>query len=225
MEKIGVKKYKTLFPDSMINNNKILYHQTNRRLNSFLLKNFSSNSLIKYKFPIKKQNSSIIKKTSIKKKSNTIINQRRSISEKSNIRTIIENLRHDNCKSYNYYDDTKGPLQSSERSKNKNQKIIKQKSYSNFYIKSINDSNKSNINALSFDPKIKTPKNNFLNSKVSLFLKNKKKFRNKKNIENNVNSFSFSNYNVSKKQNISKNISRPDSLSSTRYKSNVKIIR
>jgi hypothetical protein len=67
----------------MINNTKILYHQTNRKLNSFLLNNFSSNSLIKYKFPIKKPNSSLMKKPSIKRKS-TIVKRRPNSSEKTN---------------------------------------------------------------------------------------------------------------------------------------------
>ena len=224
MKNIGEKKYTTLYPDSMINNTKILYHQTNRKLNSFLLNNFSSNSLIKYKFPIKKPNSSLMKKPSIKRKS-TIVKRRPNSSEKITIRTIIESLRHDNCKSYNYYDNTKGPLKVKQNN-NRNKKITKQKSYNNLHSNS-NDSNINNLNLLSFDSKTRSPKsNNNYNSNLSLFKINKKKYINRKNFENknsNLNSFSFSNYIISKKNNsISKNISRPDTPSSTRYKSNLK---
>ena len=66
MEKIVSKKYKTLYPDSMITNNKILYRQTNRNLNSFLKNNFSNNSST-YKFQIKKLDTAKLRNIPIKK--------------------------------------------------------------------------------------------------------------------------------------------------------------
>lgn len=235
MEKIVTKKYKTLYPDSMISDNKILYRQTNRNLNSFIKNNFSNNSSI-FKFPIKKLNSTIlrnipIRKQSTLKKQNTIKKERpKETSEKNNIKTLIESLRHENYISYNYYDNTKGRLQSAKH----NKKIIKKKSYKIVYKNSINDTNQNinsnNVNFLSLDSRPISPKSNNLfnsNSSLSLFNINRKKSKKYKTIiesnrNSNLNSFSLIKNLTYRRKNLSKNTSFPQSPSSTRYKSNIK---
>ena len=234
MEKIETKKYKTLYPDSMIANNKILYRQTNRNLNSFLKNNFS-NSSSTYKFQIKKLNSKIpIKKQITIKKQNTIKKEKpKEKSEKNNIKSLIESLRHENYISYNYYDNTKGPLQSTKH----NKKIIKQKSYNIIYKNNKNSINENETNPnsnnyknfLSLDSRPISPKSNLFNSNssLSLFNINRKKSKKYKTIidsnrNSNLNSFSLNKHLTYRRKNLSKNTSIPQSPSSTRYKSNTK---
>ena len=220
MEKIGTQKYKTLYPDSMISRNKVSYPQTIKNLNSFLNNNFSQNSSLTYKFPIKKRPVSSLTKSSIKR-SSTIVKERPDIiPEKSTIKTIKESLSN-NYISYNYYDNTKGPLKSTKKSK----KVLKPKIKQKNTINSINDTKTNNYNLLSYDSRPISPKSNLFNSSLSLFKINRNKRRNESVVEKrnniNLNSFSFNKFKMYKR-NLSKNESIVHSPSSTRYKSAVK---
>ena len=223
MEKIEVKKYKSLFPDSMISRNRILYRQTNKNLNSFLKRNFS-HSINTYKFPIKKSFPINDRKSPLRRKS-SILKEKPIISEKPNLRTLIESLRHENCVSYNYLDNTKGPLQSTVDN-NKKKKV---KNFNMIYNNnnSIKDTNTNNINLLSFDSRPISPKSNFFNSSLSLQKINQQKAKKflkilENNKNTNLNSFSFNKNSMKKSRNISKNGSDLFSPNSTRYKSKMK---
>lgn len=223
MSEYGKKIYKSYFPDSMLSKMKILYRKTNRNLITFLKNNFSSD-YSNSKFPIKKP--TLLKKNStIKRKNSIIIKERPKSSQKHNLRTLLENLCHENYKSYNFYNNTKGPLLSTKH-KNKNKLILKGKIYNdkeNTF--SNNDSNTNNINLLSTDSRPTSPKAKFYHSNSSLYIISQKKVKRRvKDIDfkknSNLNSFSFSGYTLSKRNNISKNKSIPQTPTSTRYKSN-----
>ena len=216
MEKIGTKKYKTLYPDSMISTTKVPYRQTIKNLNSFLNNNFSKNSSLTYKFPIKKHNHpSTIERASIRR-SSPIIKERPNISpEKSTIKTLKESLSK-NYISYNYYDNTRGPLKST-----KNRRVLKPKKKQKNTVNSVNET-KANNNLLSFDSRPISPKSNMFNSSLSLYKITRKIKRNGSVIENNknsnLNSFSFNKFKINRR-NLSKNNSVVYSPSSTRYRS------
>ena len=216
MEKVVTKKYKTLYPDSMISTTKVLYRQTMKNLNSFLNNNFSKNSSLTYKFPIKKHHPSAIERTSIKR-SSTIIKERPEISpEKSTMKTLKESLSN-NYISYNYYDNTRGPLKST-----KNRRVLKPKIKQKNTLNSVNDTKTNNNNLLSFDSRPISPKSNNFNSSLSLYKITRKIKRNGSVIENNknsnLNSFSFNKFKI-RRRNLSKNNSVVHSPSSTRYRS------
>ena len=217
MEKIGTKKYKTLYPDSMISTTKVAYRQTIKNLNSFLNNNFSKNSSLTYKFPIKKHHPSTIERTSIKR-SSTIIKERPNISpEKSTIKTLKESLSK-NYISYNYYDNTRGPLKST-----KNRRVLKPKIKQKKTVNSVNETKtNNNNNLLSFDSRPISPKSNNFNSSLSLYKITRKIKRNGSVIENNknsnLNSFSFKKFKINRR-NLSKNNSVVNSPSSTKYRS------
>ena len=216
MEKVVTKKYKTLYPDSMISTTKVLYRQTIKNLNSFLNNNFSENSSLTYKFPIKKHHPSAIERTSIKR-SSTIIKERPEISpEKSTMKTLKESLSN-NYISYNYYDNTRGPLKST-----KNRRVLKPKIKQKNTLNSVNDTKTNNNNLLSFDSRPISPKSNNFNSSLSLYKITRKIKRNGSVIENNknsnLNSFSFNKFKI-RRRNLSKNNSVVHSPSSTRYRS------
>ena len=215
------KIYKSYFPDSL-SKMKILYRQTNRNLITFLKNNFSSD-YSNSKFPIK--NPTLLKKNStIKRKNSIVLKEKPKSSQKHNLRTLLESLCHENYKSYNFYNDTKGPLQSTKH-KNKNKLILKGRIYNDIENTfSNNDSNTNNINLLSTDSRPTSPKTKFFHSNSSLYTISQKKVKKRvKDIEkknSNLNSFSFSGYTLSKRNNISKNKSIPQTPTSTRYKSN-----
>ena len=216
---IGEKKYKTYFPDSMISNT-ILYKQASRNLNSFLKNNFSNNSSYS-KFPIKKP---YLKKKQSLKRQITIKKERPKSSGKHNLNYLIDSLRHENYKSYNFYDNTKGPLQSTKY-KTINSTIAKSKINNIENTYSNNDSNiKTNNFLLSFNSRPKSSKTKYPSSNISLYKINRKKEKNRTNLEKNkkINFSSLSNYVLSKRNNISKNKSTPLTPTSTRYKSKTK---
>jgi hypothetical protein len=220
-EKVPTKKYKTLYPDSMLSHNKVLYRQTIKNLNSFLKDNFSKNSSLTYKFPIKKPHSSKIPRQSIKRKSSIIEESSIVNPEKTTIQKFNESVSK-NYISYNYYNNTKGALKSPKYSR----KIMKSRLKSRKSINnSINDS-KTNYNFLSYDSRPISPKSNIFNSSLSLYKLSRKKRKKEKFMENNKNnnlkSFSFNKYMTYRKKNLSKNDSNIQSPSSTQYKSIIK---
>lgn len=227
MKNIIEKKYKTLYPDSILCKNKLFYRKTNDDLNTFLNNNFTNNDKIHYKFLIKKPHSSI-QRSQIRRKS-TILKQRPKTSGKNNIKFLIERLAHENYISYNFYDNTKGRL-SSQSSRNRNRhNTFKKKIYN---IKNNKTLNKENFNILSFD------NTNNTNSSKMNFKSNLSIFSNKTNIQrfkrhstialeknkiSQLDSFSFSKQNVlSKRSNKLKNSSIQQTPSSTRCMSKMK---
>lgn len=218
----GEKKYKTYFPDSMLSNNKTLYRQTSRNLNSFLKNNFSQNSS-KSKFPIK--NSNLLNKTISLRKQISMKKKRPKSSEKHNLNSLIESLSHENYKSYNFYDNTRGhPLQS-PKFRTAKSTILKSKineDIDNTYSNNESNTKTNNMILFSSDSRPISSKNKYPNSNFSLYKINRKKVKNrKKELENNKKFFSFSDI-FSRRNNISKNKSLPQTLISTRYKSNAK---
>ena len=206
-------QYNSLFPNSIISKNSLPYKKTCQKLHFFLSNNFSSNGSNNYKFQINSPKN----KTHIKKQKTILKNSPNS--NKSNIISLIDSLRRDLYISYNYYDNTKGCLQSAKH-RNSSIKLMKRKSYNNFNkTNSINDSNINNANFLSFDSKSN-------NSNINLFKINSHKIRSKalisKNDSSNMNSFSFTKYILSHKGNKSINTSTPQTPISTRYRSKIK---
>lgn len=193
-------KYKAFFPDSCLANSKIGYKETNNLLRSFLLNNFNYNKANDktnlYKFPIKKEYSSHTR-SSLKRKSTLL--SKRPISPKSNdIKTLIKNLCHDNYISYNYIDNTRGALSSSDI-RNKRNKAFKKINYYNNDNKCNEQisTNNNNNDMLSLDSNIRSSKNK--NSQLSDGLYRINRQRNKKHNtiignNSNANSLSFSNY-------------------------------
>ena len=236
MENFKEKKYKTLYPDTIISQNRLLYKQTNKDLNTFLKNHFTSNyynfsSSNIYKFPIRNsyfQN----KKKPISRKNTSFLKERPN-SSKNNVRSLIESIRHDNYVSYNYLNNTRGPLKSA---KYRNKNIFNLNNY-NSYNSNIYNSNNSNNNSITKNTNLLSNESNQKSSKITYFKSNlvlnklkklnKYKLRNKKGISENykirnLNSFSFSNYISSQGGNKSKNISTPQTPNSTRYKSKLK---
>jgi len=195
-------KYKAIFPDSCLASTKIGYKETNNLLRSFLLNNFNYNKTNDktnlYKFPIKKDYPSHIR-SSLKRKS-TILSKR-SISPKSNdIKTLIKDLCHDNYISYNYIDNTRGALSSSDIKNKKNGIFQKNNYYNNdnkYNEQMSTNNNNNNNNVLSFDTNIRSPKNKNSQSSDGFYRINRQRNRKHNTIignNSNVNSLSFSNY-------------------------------
>ena len=221
-------EYKTFIPDKLLPKNNLYYKRTNKELNTFLLNYFTNDYSHDYKFPVY---TPLNRQKTIKRKS-IQIRERPSTTKKSNIRSLIDSLRSDIYTGYNYYNKTKGRLQSAKIRSNK---LIKHKSYNNIYnTNSLNDSKSStntNItNMLSFDSKSKSSKSNFFKSGFSFYSLNKNKSKNKnkkfifdKNENSNLNSVSFSNNILSPRRiKSNNNISTPQTPSSTRYRSKSK---
>ena len=165
MKIFNEKKYKTLYPDSIITKNKLFYRQTNHKLNLFLNRHFSYNNNLKYKFPIKKQHSPT-PKNSIRRNSTPVQESPKS-SKKNDIRSIINSLLHENYISYNFYDNTKGLSCSQLYRKKNNKKAFKQRIF-NMKKNSLSD---ENLNIFSFDDNANTSKNNF-KSNLSVYRNN-----------------------------------------------------
>lgn len=203
-------KYKALFPDSCLANSKIGYKETNNLLKSFLINNFNYNRNNDkdnlYKFPIKKDHSSHIR-SSIRRKS--IILSQRPISPKNNdIKTLIKDLCHENYISYNYIDNTRGAL-SSSNIKYKGNRALQKNNYinnDNKYSEQISTINNNNNNMLSFDSNVWNSKNKNIQLGDGFYRINRQ--RNKKHNtiignNSNVNSLSFRNYIILMKDNRS----------------------
>ena len=193
-------KYKALFPDSCLTNSKIGYKETNNLLRSFLLNNFNYNKTNDknnlYKFPIKKELSSH-SKSSLRRKS-TLLSKRPISPKKNDIKTLIKNLCHDNYISYNYIDNTRGALSSSDIKNKKNRALQKNSYYNNDnkYNEQIS-SNNNNNDLLLFDTNIKSSRNKNFQLADGLYRINRQRTRKHNTIignNSNVNSLSFSNY-------------------------------
>ena len=200
MKNFSQSNYKTLFPNSIISKNKLLYRKTNKELNIFLNENFSDNPSINYKFPIKfilAKN----KKLPLKRK-NALSSKYKNSQKKSNIRRLIDSLRSDNLISYNYYDNTKGQPGSAKA------RVDNTLKYSIISNSSINDS--------------RHKKNSYkMRNNLSLKQKNifKNRFFSQKDLSHEFHNFSFSNLFPSKRENNSKCSNSPLTPSSTKYKS------
>jgi hypothetical protein len=216
-------KYKAFFPDSCLANSKIGYKETNNLLRSFLLNNFNYNKTNDknnlYKFPIKKEYSTHIR-SSLKRKSTLL--SKRPISPKSNdIKILIKNLCHDNYTSYNYIDNTRGALSSSDIKNKRNRALQKNNYYNNDnkYNEQISTNNNNN-DILSFDTNLKTSRNKNSQLADGLFKINRQ--RNRKHntiIGNNRNAnISFSNYILLMRDNKSNGTSASGASSATNNK-------
>ena len=232
-------KFKALFPDTTIISNKLSYNETNNLLNSFLHNNFlynSSNNKEKniFKFPIEKYQSSNIKGNSDRR--NSILKRRPNSCKKNDFNSLIESLRHDNCISYNYFNNIKGPL-SSPKNKIKNNIIFKQNSLNENNIdnnntykvntnNNINNSveqTNSNNNLLSFETNSKNPKNNIFKNFNLYKLSRQRNLKHRTIIgtNNNLDSFSLTNNILSKRHDnkITSGLQSPNStMSKTRFK-------
>jgi hypothetical protein len=227
MKIINEKKFKTLYPDSIISKNKLFYKQANDNLNLFLSNHFSHNNRLTYKFPIRKQQHPPTTKNSIRRKS-TLVKERPKSSRKNNIRSIIDSLLHENYISYNFYDNTKGRLsQQLTRNKKKQSKAFKQKIF-NLKNKSLNY---DNTNIFSFEENTNTSKNNNFKSNYSLCKNSKVKKRHTTIVPENDNtnnndkfrdSFPYGKYKMLLKRINYKNTSFPQTPNSTRYMSKMK---
>ena len=192
-------KYKAFFPDSCLANSKIGYKETNNLLRSFLLNNFNYNKTNDknnlYKFPIKKDQSSHIR-NSLRRKS-TLLSQRPISPKNNDIKTLIKNLCHDNYISYNYIDNTRGALSSSDIKNKKNRALQKNSYYNNDNKYNEQISSNNNNDLLLFDTNIKSSRNKNLQLADGIYRINRQRNRKHNTIignNSNVNSLSFSNY-------------------------------
>lgn len=218
MKQLEINDYQfnSIYPETIISKNSLPYKKTNEKLLLFLSNNFSKNGLSNYKFPIFSPRNN---KKHIKKQKTIVKNSPNST--KDSLRSLIDSLRRDLYISYNYYDNTKGRLQSAKNGNN-SIKLIKKKSYNNINkSNSINDSNINNPNLLSFDSKSNISNINLFNIN-SHKLKSKSKTILFKNDNSKMNSFSFTKYILSHRVNKTRNTSTPQTPTSTRYRSKMK---
>ena len=222
MKIFNEKKYKTLYPDSIVTKTKLFYRQTNNKLNLFLNRHFSYNNNLKYKFPIKKPHSPI-HKNSIRRNSTPVQESPKS-SKKNDIRSIINSLLHEKYVSYNFYDNTKGLSCSQLYRKKNNKKAFKQRIF-NMKNNSLSD---ENLNIFSFDDNANTSKNIF-KSNLSVYRNNIANKRHTTIVHENHkdtkfrDSFPLTKYKMLLNRiNSSKNLSMHQTPNSTRYMSNMK---